>query len=184
MYGLLLQPPSLEHCDDKQYKIIIHQWENKTKQYDAAVNQCTIRVPSEDQTLNISAVTSCGASPPADVLLRDSGAHILYSKYENDKPAVQKEKKKKILVSNCLGEPGPVLKEFCAANDTDVLVSWSWPQSKRWPIAGGELLHYVLEWTSIPEAELQWQILAKDQSSRSISGTDNLSAHSQEHVHA
>lgn len=78
-------------------------------------------------------------------------------------------------MSNCLGDPGPVLKEFRAANGRAVLVSWSWPQSKHWPSAGGHLLHYVLEWTSIPEVELQWQILAKDQNSTSVTGTNTLS---------
>lgn len=175
MYGLLLQPPSLEDYNGKlqKYKIIIDQREDILG---ADVSQHTIPVPSENQTLSISAETSYGASPPAHVPLRHSGAPILYSKYENDKPAVQKERVKKalwsifFLVSNCLGEPGPDLKVFPAANGSAVLVSWSWPQSKHWPTAGGELLHYVLEWTSIPEAQLQWQILAKDQNSTSVKG--------------
>lgn len=85
LYGLLLQPPSLEDYSGEleKYKIIIDQREDII--LDAAVNQHTISVPSEDQALSISAVTLYGASPPADVLLRHSGAYILYSKYKNDK---------------------------------------------------------------------------------------------------
>lgn len=92
---LLLQPPALENYSSElqKYKIIIDQREDI--KLDAAVNQHTIPVPSEDQALSISAVTAHGESPPADVPLRDSGAHMLYSKYENDKPAVQKEMVKK-----------------------------------------------------------------------------------------
>lgn len=78
------------------------------------------------------------------------------------------------MVSNCQGDFGPVLRELApAANGSAVSVSWSWPRNKRWSTSGGELLHYVLEWTSVPMAGLQWQKLADDQNSTFITGKEH-----------
>lgn len=78
-------------------------------------------------------------------------------------------------VCNCVGDFGPVLRELApTANGRAVFVSWSWPGNKHWSTSGGELLYYVLEWTSVPMAELQWQKLAKDHNSASITGREHL----------
>ncbi|XP_042273490.1 interleukin-23 receptor [Thunnus maccoyii] len=67
------------------------------------------------------------------------------------------------------GVLGPALRELApAANGSAVLVSWS--KTEHWSTSGGELLYYVIEWTSVPMAELQWQKLDKDQKSTSITG--------------
>lgn len=106
----------------------------------AALSQCSVQVPAEVQALSISAVTLYGTSPPADVPLRHSGVF------------------------------GPVLREVApAVNGSAVLVSWSWPGTKQ-RSASGDLLYYVIEWTSVPAAELQWQKLPKDQNNTSIPG--------------
>ncbi|KAF1385920.1 hypothetical protein PFLUV_G00112780 [Perca fluviatilis] len=41
---------------------------------------------------------------------------------------------------------------------------------KQRSTSGGEPMHYVLEWTSVPAAELQWQKVAKDQNKTLITG--------------
>lgn len=73
------------------------------------------------------------------------------------------------------GESGPVLRELAPAeNGSAVLVSWLWPgRAAHRSTPGGELLHYVLEWTSLPVAELQWQQVDKDQYSTSVTGTEH-----------
>ncbi|XP_019936159.2 interleukin-23 receptor [Paralichthys olivaceus] len=104
-------------------------------------NQWSVKVPAEVQALSIIAVTSYGSTPAADVPLTHSGLF------------------------------GPVLRELApAANDSTVLVSWSWPGTKHWSTSGGELLHYVVEWISVPATQLQWNKLDKDQNSTSIKG--------------
>lgn len=78
-------------------------------------------------------------------------------------------------MSNCLGDFGPVLRELApTAHGDAVFVSWLWPGNKHWSTSGGELLHYVLEWTHVPVAELQWQKLAEDQNNTSITGIGHL----------
>ncbi|KAF3691117.1 Leukemia inhibitory factor receptor [Channa argus] len=57
-----------------------------------------------------------------------------------------------------------------SANGSAVHISWMWLGTKHWSTSGGDLLHYVIEWTSVPEAEHEWQKLAKDQNSTYISG--------------
>lgn len=96
----------------------------------------------------------------------------------------------------CSGVFGPVLRELApAANGSAVFVSWSWPGTKHWSTPGGELLHYVVEWISVPATELQWQKLAKNQNNTSITGTEhtyhsgtmtaqNPSAHTDKNTHS
>ncbi|KAG7233972.1 hypothetical protein INR49_028686, partial [Caranx melampygus] len=63
----------------------------------------------------------------------------------------------------CSGVSGPALRELTpAASGSAVLVSWSATQ--------GELLHYVVEWISIPATQLQWQQLDKNHNNMSITG--------------
>lgn len=78
----------------------------------------------------------------------------------------------------CLGDFGPVLREWVpAADGSAVFVSWSLTGNKHRSTSGGEPLHYVLEWTSVPVAELQWQKVAKDQNNTSITGTGHTHTH-------
>uniref|UniRef100_A0A3Q1HWC9 Fibronectin type-III domain-containing protein n=1 Tax=Acanthochromis polyacanthus TaxID=80966 RepID=A0A3Q1HWC9_9TELE len=139
---VLWKSPSVEDYSGKvkEYNIFLANDQKHTCA--AAVNSCSVQVPAEVKTLNVSVVTSYGSSPPARVALRHSG--VL----------------------------GPVLEELVsAANGSAVFISWSGPRNKQGSAFGEELLYYVMEWTSVPEAEMQWQKLAKDLKTTSITGT-------------
>ncbi|XP_039985128.1 interleukin-23 receptor [Xiphias gladius] len=135
-------PPTEDYSGEvQQYKIFLAYDQKQEVSCPATSSQCSVQVPAEVQALTVSAVTSYGSSPPADVPLRDSGVF------------------------------GPVLRELApAANGSAVFVSWSWPGTTHWSTPGGELLHYVVEWISVPATELQWQKLAKNQNNTSITG--------------
>ncbi|XP_034440070.1 interleukin-23 receptor isoform X2 [Hippoglossus hippoglossus] len=141
MVIVLWKPP---HPDDysgvvQEYKIFFDQKEGAT--CPKTSSQRSVMVPAEVQALSVSAVTSYGSTPAADVPLTHSGVF------------------------------GPVLRELApAANGRAVLVSWSWPGTKHWSTSGGELRHYVVEWISVPATQLQWNKLDKDQNSTSITG--------------
>ncbi|XP_053285858.1 interleukin-23 receptor isoform X2 [Pleuronectes platessa] len=141
MVIVLWKPP---HPDDysgvvQEYKIFFDQKEAATSP--ATSSQRSVMIPAEVQALSVSAVTSYGSTPAADVPLTHSGVS------------------------------GPVLRELApAANGSAVLVSWSWPGNKHWSTSGGELRHYVVEWISVPVTQLQWNKLDKDQNSTSITG--------------
>lgn len=80
-----------------------------------------------------------------------------------------------VLVCHCSAGLGPALTELApSANSSSVLVSWSWTGTEHLVKPGGEPLHYVIEWTSIPEAELQWKKLSLCQNSTAITGTEHL----------
>ncbi|CAJ1060178.1 interleukin-23 receptor [Xyrichtys novacula] len=144
MVTVLWKPPSPEDYSGELQHYIISYGNDKKKYMTcaAALSQCSVQVPAEVQVLSISVVTLYGTSPSADVLLKQSG--------------------------NC----GPVLKELSpAAHGSAVFVSWSWgSEIKNWSSSGDKLLYYVLEWTSIPVAEQQWQKLDKDRNTTSITG--------------
>ncbi|KAM7410256.1 hypothetical protein PAMA_001616 [Pampus argenteus] len=136
MVTVLWKPPPSEiySGDVQQYKIFLGNDQKHEVLCPAALSQCSAQVPLEVQALSVSVVTLYGTSPPADVPLRHSGVF------------------------------GPSLRELVpAANGSAVLISWSWSRTKHWSTSGGELLHYVIEWTSVPAAGLQWQKLDKDQ---------------------
>ncbi|XP_037627239.1 interleukin-23 receptor isoform X1 [Sebastes umbrosus] len=140
---VLWKPPSPEDYSGavQRYEIFLGKDQKQKVTCAAASSKCSVQVPAELQALSISAVTLYGTSPPADVPLRHSG------------------------------DFGPVLRELApAANGRAVFVSWSWPENKQRSTSGGEPLHYVLEWTSVPEAELQWQTVAKDQNNTFMTG--------------
>ncbi|XP_068558540.1 interleukin-23 receptor isoform X2 [Cebidichthys violaceus] len=140
---VLWKPPSPDDYSGavQNYEIVLGDDQKREVTCPAALTRCSLQVPAELQALSISAVTSYGTSPPADVPLRRSG-HF-----------------------------GPVLRELApAANGSSVLVSWSWPGNGRPSTSGEEPLHYVVEWTSVPVAELQWQKVARDQNSTFIRG--------------
>uniref|UniRef100_A0A3P9MPC0 Fibronectin type-III domain-containing protein n=1 Tax=Oryzias latipes TaxID=8090 RepID=A0A3P9MPC0_ORYLA len=60
--------------------------------------------------------------------------------------------------------PGPVLLELTpTADDRSVLVSWS-------SLTDGELLYYMIEWTSLPAAELRWKKLDRNRTNTLITG--------------
>lgn len=70
----------------------------------------------------------------------------------------------------CSDESGPVLGQVTPEDDgSAVLLSWSGgePRSRHGP----QQLHYVLEWTSVPLANLQWKRVNKEENSTSITGT-------------
>lgn len=74
-----------------------------------------------------------------------------------------------------LGGVVPALKEVTpASSGSAVLVSWSWPEAEQRSTSGEDVLHYVVEWTSVPAAQLQWQMLDKSQNSTSITGMEHL----------
>lgn len=87
----------------------------------------------------------------------DPQVHICYNL--EDKTQLNKiNKVKSILLSHCLDVFGLALRELTPAADGNaVLVSWSWSRRKQWLIFGEELLYYVIEWMSIPAADLHWQ---------------------------
>ncbi|XP_070689066.1 interleukin-23 receptor [Pempheris klunzingeri] len=143
MVTVLWKPPPPEDYSGEvlQYKIFLGNDQKQEVTCPAALNQLPLQVPVEVQALSISVVTSYGTSPPADVPLRHSGGF------------------------------GPVLRELApAANGNAVFVSWSWLGNNPKSASGGEVLYYVLQWTSVPAAELQWLKLANDQNSTSITG--------------
>ncbi|KAG7520016.1 hypothetical protein JOB18_021030 [Solea senegalensis] len=136
-------PPPQDYSGEvKQYNIFLASDQIKEVTCREASCHSSVLVPAAVQTLSISAVTSYGSSPPADVPLRHSG------------------------------EVGPVLRQPApAANGSAVYVSWSWPQTKSWSTSGGEvLLHYVVQWRSVPATKLWWQEVEKNQNSTSITG--------------
>ncbi|XP_026161313.1 interleukin-23 receptor isoform X2 [Mastacembelus armatus] len=140
---VLWKPPSPDDYSGEvqQYKIFLANGRKQHVACAAALSQYSVQVPAAVQALSVSVVTSYGTSPPANVPLRHSGGF------------------------------GPVLKELApAVNDDTVCVSWSWPGTKHWSPPHGELLHYVIQWTSVPVAKLQWKKLAKDANSTSVSG--------------
>ncbi|XP_049444202.1 interleukin-23 receptor isoform X1 [Epinephelus fuscoguttatus] len=140
---VLWKPPPLEDYSGAlhQYKIFLGNDHKQEVTCRAALSQFSLPLPAEVWALSISAVTSYGSSPPAEVPLRHSG------------------------------DSGPVLRQLAPAPaDRAVFVSWSWRGNKHWSTSGDLLLYYVLEWTSVPAAALQWKQVAKDQNSASITG--------------
>ncbi|XP_028259644.1 interleukin-23 receptor [Parambassis ranga] len=124
-----------------EYKIILADGQKHEDTCAAALSQCSVQVPAEVQSLSVSALTLYGASPQADVTLRQSGG------------------------------VGPVVCVMApAASDSTLWVSWSWLGSKHKFTLEGELLYYVTEWMSVPAAGLQWQKLNKDLQNTSITG--------------
>ncbi|XP_028301165.1 interleukin-12 receptor subunit beta-2-like isoform X2 [Gouania willdenowi] len=119
------------------YKISWTTEQNQEVSCSPAVLQCSLQLSAEVQALNISAVTSCGMSPPVKLSLRLSGV------------------------------TAPALGDLTSAgNDDTILVSWSQLENKQ----QSELLYYVIEWISQPDARLQWKKLDKDLQNTSITG--------------
>ncbi|XP_053178337.1 interleukin-23 receptor [Scomber japonicus] len=143
MVTVLWKPPPPEDYSGElqQYKIFLDNDPKQKETCPPALSRCLVHVPPEVQAIRVSVVTLYGTSPPADVPLRPSGVFGL-----------------------ALRELAP------AAHGNAVLVSWSWSRTKQWLTSGGELLYYVIEWMSVPPAELQWQKLDKDQNNTCITG--------------
>uniref|UniRef100_A0A672IEM7 Fibronectin type-III domain-containing protein n=1 Tax=Salarias fasciatus TaxID=181472 RepID=A0A672IEM7_SALFA len=143
MVTVFWKPPSPEDYSGEvqQYKIFWVTDQKHEVTCAAADVQWTGRVSSEVQTLAVAAVTSYGTSPPAQVTLTHSDAL------------------------------GPVLEELTPAlSGKALLVSWSWPVDHHRSALAAELLYYVIEWRSVPAADLQWQKLSKDLHSTSVTG--------------
>ncbi|XP_061593777.1 interleukin-23 receptor isoform X2 [Cololabis saira] len=93
---VLWKPPAPEDYSGElqQYKIFVD--DDREETCTAASSQCSVQVPAGNRMLSVSAVTSYGTSPPAEVEIRYSG--LL----------------------------GPILREFApSANGNAVLVSWT-----------------------------------------------------------
>lgn len=177
MDGFLPQPLSPEDYSGEVHHYVI-SLANDQKQdvtCTATLSQCSVQVPAEVQALSVSAVTSYGTSPPAHVPLRPSGTQI---QTQHGRPSKTRWSWKKSPIkckTFCLGGFVPVLRNLApAVNGSAVLVSWSWPGTKQQSTSGEELLHYVVEWTSVPAAQLQWHEMAKDPNSTSITGMAHL----------
>ncbi|XP_042070408.1 interleukin-23 receptor isoform X2 [Haplochromis burtoni] len=113
----------------------------KLKTCAAECIQCSVQLPAEVSSLSISAVTTYGKSPPADVILRQSGV------------------------------PGSLLIKFSpAADGSAVFLSWSWTTGNYPSTQEEELRYYVIERTNVSGEGLWWQTLAKDLKSTSITG--------------
>ncbi len=96
--GLLSQPLSPEDYSGEvqQHKIFLGNDQKKEVTCRAALSQCSVQVPAEVQALSISAVTSYGTSPPADVPLRHSGTQIfLAQKTKHCKTSLSCKEKRK-----------------------------------------------------------------------------------------
>ncbi|XP_042340134.1 interleukin-23 receptor isoform X2 [Plectropomus leopardus] len=143
MVTVLWKPLSSEDYSGalQEYKIFLDDDQKQEVTCGAALSRCSVPAPAELRALSIRAVTLYGTSPPAEVPLRHSG------------------------------DFGPILKELAPVpNGSVVFVSWLWPEDKHQSTSGGETLHFVLEWTSVPAAGLQWKRVAKDQNNTSITG--------------
>ncbi|KAF7203251.1 interleukin-23 receptor [Nothobranchius furzeri] len=131
---VLWKPPPPEDYRSDFLQIQVRLDDGREEICPAASRQCEVQVPTELHTLSVSAVTSFGTSPTANVELRHAG--VL----------------------------GPSLLDLTpTANGSSVLVYWS-------RTFGGELLHYVIEWMSVPAGGLQWKRLAGDLRNASIPG--------------
>lgn len=80
MTGFLSQPLPREDFSGKvtEYDIFLDNGQ-KLKTCAAECIQCSVQLPAEVSSLSISAVTTYGKSPPADVILRQSGIAILHT---------------------------------------------------------------------------------------------------------
>ncbi|XP_020509160.2 interleukin-23 receptor [Labrus bergylta] len=141
MVTVLWKHPNPEDYSGKVQRFEISLGNEQKQNVTANLSQCSVPLSAEVQALSVSAVTLYGTSPPAEVPLRQSG------------------------------HSGPVLRDFApASNGSAVSVSWSWPENKRRLSSGDELLHYMLEWTSVPVAVLQWDKVDKDESKTAVTG--------------
>ncbi|XP_041646836.1 interleukin-23 receptor [Cheilinus undulatus] len=125
----------------QQFMIFLGNDQKQSMTCAAALSQCSVPLSAQVQSLRISAVTLYGTSPPSDVPLKQSG---------NIGPLLRK--------------PTP------AADGSAVFVSWSRPENKHMSLSGENLLYYVLEWTSVPVAALQWQKVDKEENATTITG--------------
>lgn len=160
MNKTLSQPPSPGDYNGEilYYKVLIKDFHEKICA--AASNMCSVLVPEEVQALSISAVTPYGTSPPAEVEIRQSGTVTLNPEHRR----VSAFQNNGLLFSINSGVSGPSLQDIIpAADGSSVLVSWSSPTE-------GELLYYMIEWSSFPAAYLQWKKLDKNQTNTLITG--------------
>ncbi|XP_034387626.1 interleukin-23 receptor [Cyclopterus lumpus] len=140
---VLWKPPSPDDYSGavQSYRIFLGKDQKEEVTCPASLSRSSLQVSTELRAMSISAVTSYGTSPSADVPLGRSGAF------------------------------GPDLRELVPSDDgSSVFASWLWPENGRPSTSGGEPLHHVLEWTSVPVAEPQWQQMALDQNSTFIRG--------------
>uniref|UniRef100_A0A3P8VB39 Interleukin-12 receptor subunit beta-2-like n=2 Tax=Cynoglossus semilaevis TaxID=244447 RepID=A0A3P8VB39_CYNSE len=137
---VLWKPPPPQDYSGDVYQYRVFLSRNDMEDVVCPASSRSLPVPAEVHSVSISAVTLYGSSPPANVPLGHSG------------------------------DLGPVLRDPTPfANGIAVRVSWFGPRTKNWSTSG-ELLQYVLEWTSVPETEPQWQEVDKNEDNTLITG--------------
>lgn len=148
-------PPEDHSGELLQYKILLHN--GHEEMCAAASSLCLVQVPADVQALSVSAVTSYGTSPPANLDLRHTGKLILQCNVQNLHFKI-------LTFSHCVGLLLPILQDLTPAdNGSSLFVSWA-------STFGKEVLHFVIQWDNVPANSLQWKMLAKDQRNASISG--------------
>ncbi|KAM4548903.1 interleukin-23 receptor isoform 2-T3 [Odontesthes bonariensis] len=121
--------------------------------YSGEVQHYKIFLANDHEETCAAATSMCSVQVPAGVQALNVCA---VTSYGTSPPAVVELRHSGIL--------GPILQELVSAvNDDAVLVSWS-------SALGGQLLYYVMEWASVPAKQLQWEKIAKDRNSTSITG--------------
>ncbi|XP_014326897.1 interleukin-12 receptor subunit beta-2-like [Xiphophorus maculatus] len=106
----------------------------------AASSQCSVQAPVAVLGLNVSAVTSSGASPPAFADLRHAGASESFFD----------------------SAPG-ALPSAPSSDGSAARVSWSTTVQTG-------LLYFVVEWESMPATGLQWKKVPRDMKDTTITG--------------
>ncbi|KAJ4943859.1 hypothetical protein JOQ06_006353 [Pogonophryne albipinna] len=126
--------------------------------YSGVVQQYKIFLGNEQKQEVLSGPASSSVPVPAEIKAISISAITLYG---TSPPAVVPLKHS--------GGFAPVLRELApAANSSAVLVSWTWTDDKHWSTS--DPLHYVVQWTTVPGAQMKWQRVSKDQNNTLITG--------------
>ncbi|KAJ4943862.1 hypothetical protein JOQ06_006356 [Pogonophryne albipinna] len=126
--------------------------------YSGVVQQYKIFLGNEQKQEVLSGPASSSVPVPAEIKAISISAITLYG---TSPPAVVPLKHS--------GGFAPVLRELVpAANSSAVLVSWTWTDDKHWSTS--DPLHYVVQWTTVPGAQMKWQRVSKDQNNTLITG--------------
>ncbi|KAI4829400.1 hypothetical protein KUCAC02_023442 [Chaenocephalus aceratus] len=126
--------------------------------YSGVVQQYKIFLGNEQKQEVLSGPASSSVPVPAEIKAISISA---ITSYGTSPPAVVPLKHS--------GGFAPVLRELApAANSSAVLVSWTWTDDKHWSTS--DPLHHVVQWTTVPGAQMKWQRVSKDQNNTLITG--------------
>ncbi|KAK5907369.1 hypothetical protein CesoFtcFv8_005228 [Champsocephalus esox] len=126
--------------------------------YSGVVQQYKIFLGNEQKQEVLSGPASSSVPVPAEIKAISISA---ITSYGTSPPAVVPLKHS--------GGFAPVLRELApAANSSAVLISWTWTDDKHWSTS--DPLHYVVQWTTVPGAQMKWQRVSKDQNNTLITG--------------